>query len=454
MNFARAQSRSPFAVLIPLALSGCACYAIAFYPGALNFDSAYQWWQARGHETSNVHGIGMTLLWRVSERLAHGPGPIFLLQIGLLWCGLLLIAAALPLANAWRVLFLLGAAASPIVFVLFSAVVSDAVLMGLLCCAIGATLWKGPGRGSRALFLLTIALLLVAVLVRKNAILGVVPLAILAADRELFAASRRRVLLVGLSVVGLLYASSLLLERTVDRRVTMFAATALWDLAAISIAVDELLLPPATHPAETSLADLQRDFAVYANTTIFAGPSGLIEPCLDAEDPLNAEILRSWIAAVLAHPYAYLAHRWQVTRGLFGSKHADWPRELVYFSGTTQYRDNPALPASTGKIREWFLAQFEAWRSSEVFAAWPYLLLGALAILIVWRRRDSALAKVALATATSGLVYAAPLPFIAPSMELRYVGWPCLAGIISLAIAICAVRSQNEMVLEKNDLPG
>lgn len=453
MNFAHVQSRSPFAVLVPLALAGCACYAIAFYPGALNFDSAYQWWQARGHETSNVHGIGMTLLWRVSEWLAHGPGPIFLLQLGLLWCGLLLIAASLPLANAWRALFLLGAAASPIVFVLFSAVVSDAVLMGLLCCAIGATLWTGRGRGSPMLFLLAIALLLVAVLVRKNAIFAVVPLAILAADRGFFAAGRRRVLFVGLSAAGLLYASSLLLERTVDRRLTMFAATALWDLAAISIAVDELLLPPSTHPAETNVADLRRDFAVYANTTIFAGPSGLIEPFLNVDDPLNAEILRSWIAAVRGHPGAYWAHRWQVTRGLFGSKQADWPRELVYFSETTQYQDNPALPASTGKVREWFLAQFEARRSSEIFAAWPYLLLALLATLSVWHRRESPLAKAALAVATSGLLYAAPLPFVAPSMELRYVGWPCLAGIISVAIAICAVRGQTQIAME-NDLSG
>jgi hypothetical protein len=451
VNFTRAQSRSPFTVLLPLALAGCAFYAIAFYPGALNFDSAYQWWQARGNETSNIHGIGMTMLWRLSEWLAHGPGPIFLLQVGLLWCGLLLIAASLPVADAWRVLFLLGAATSPVVFVLFSAVVSDAVLMGVLCCALGTTLWTGRCKG-HALFLLTIGLLLVAVLVRKNAIFAVVPLAILAADREFLAAGRRRVLLVGLSVAGLLYASSLLLERTVDRRLTVFAATALWDLAAISIAVNELLLPPATHPAETRLVDLERDFVSYANTTIFAGPSGLIEPFLDAEDPLNGEILRSWITAVLAHPQAYLAHRWQVTRGLFGSKQADWPRELVYFSGTTQYRDNPALPARTGEIHEWTLAQFEARRSSAVFAAWPYLLLAVIAIFVAWHRRESALAKAALATAASGLLYAAPLPFIAPSIELRYVGWTCLAGIISVAMAICAVRSQSSAT--KNDRLG
>jgi hypothetical protein len=322
-----------------------------------------------------------------------------------------------------------------------------------LCCAIGTTLWTGRSRGSHVLFLLTIALLLVAVLVRKNAILAVVPLAILAADRRFFAASRRRVVLVGLSAAGLLYASSLLLERTVDRRVTVLAATALWDLAAISIAVDELLLPPSTHPAQTSLADLQRDFVPYANATIFAGPSGLIEPFLDPEDPLNREISSRWIAAVRAHPQAYLAHRWQVTRGLFGSKQADWPRELVYFSGTTQYRDNPALPASTGTIREWFLAHFEAWRSSQILAAWPYLLLSVVAILAIWRRRESSLGKIALATATSGLLYAAPLPFIAPSIELRYVGWPCLSGIISVAIALCAVRSQRKLAM-KNDPSG
>ena len=126
-----------FALSIVIALVLASFYCAAFFPGTLPFDSAYQWWQARGGETSNVHGIGMTLLWRGSDALTQGPAALFLLQLGLFWCGLLLIAASLPLRPVWRSAFLIAVACAPVPCVVLSSVVSDAVMLAVLCCAIG-----------------------------------------------------------------------------------------------------------------------------------------------------------------------------------------------------------------------------------------------------------------------------------------------------------------------------
>ena len=49
----------------------------------------------------------------------------------------------------------------------------------------------------------------------------------------------------------------------------------------------------------------------------------------------------------------------------------------------------------------------------------------------------------ALAVLSSGLLYAAPLPWIAPAAELRYVGWTCLAALIGAALAFAAPRKRS-----------
>ena len=424
----------PFAV----ALTALAFYLLAFFPGTLCFDSAYQWWQARGHETSNIHGIGMTLLWRLGDAVAASPAPLFALQLALLWGGLLLIAVSLPVSAAWRAAFLLVAGFAPVVFVLFTSVLSDAVLAGLLCCALGICVWAGERIGYRA-FLLVLALLLLAMLVRKNAAPAVLPIAVLAVQRVAANWPLRRCLFAATALCAALYAADVLFERSVDRRVTVFPATAIWDLAAVSIDVDALLLPASTYEPGLDVSEIRRAFTPHSNTSLFADTQhGIVQPFLAPDDPRDLEIRHAWFGAMLQHPRAYLAHRWRVIRGLLGSKAPQWPAELVFFPADTQYRDNPRFAANTSSLHAWFMQRIDTLRSTSVLAAWPYLLLGCIAGILAWRRRHLPLAGAALAAAASGLLYAAPLSLIAPSVELRYLGWTCLAAVLAAGLAFAA----------------
>lgn len=428
--------------LAAFALVAMACYAIAFFPGTFGFDSAYQWWQARGHQTTNIHGVGMTWLWRASNALATGPAPMFALQLALLWLGLVLLAARLEWTLPRRFAFMVAAACAPVVFVIETAVVSDALLMGALCCALGLCLWGGtrPGRWTIPAAL---ALCALAVLVRKNALPAVFPLIVLGL-RAVRGPGRRSwfgIVLASAGLCAMLQLAGMALERSVDRRVTIFAGTALWDLAAVSIDTGQLMLPPSTHGPGMDVEHLRRAFAPYANTTMFAAPDvDLIQPFLAPDDPRNGEIRRAWLAAIWRHPAAYLAQRWRVTRGLFGAKRPDWPRELVYFPLDVQYRDNPAVAGNTTPLHAWFMRQFDRCYASTLFAAWPYLVLGVGAGIVAWRRRGSPLADGALAAVASGLAYAAALPIIAPSVELRYLGWTCLAAVLGAGLALAAPR--------------
>jgi len=438
---------SSLAVVAPAALAtmGIALYAFVFFPGALGFDGAYEWWQARGGETTNLHGVAMTWLWRVSDRVATGPAPLFILQLALFWVGIWLMA--LTFYERWfsRLLLMLGVGLAPVCFVLFSFVANDVMFMATLSLALGISL-HARGRLSGTSVMLVVALLFLAYLLRKNAFPAVFPLLayiFVFARRGFYSPGLlRNQVLLSVGVALAMQAGSLLIDRTVDRRVTIFAGTALWDLSAISLGANEILLPPGTYGPGLTVDDLRNAFVPYANTTIFERThAGMRQPFLDPADPLNGEILRAWSAAALHHPDIYLAHRLQLSLALFGSKRPEWPRELVYFAGASQYLDNPPFQPNTSAAHDLLMRAFEAMRGTVALAAWPYLGVALVALARAWRCRREWHGQAALATLASGLMYALPLPIIAPSAELRYLGWTCVASILGAVLAFTPVRS-------------
>jgi hypothetical protein len=164
------------------------------------------------------------------------------------------------------------------------------------------------------------------------------------------------------------------------------------------------------------------------------------QPYLALADPLNDEIRRAWIDAILTHPRAYLAHRWELTKALFGRKSRDWPSGLIYVDGEYQYRDNPPVTPNTSSAHAWFLRLFDAMRDSVLLSAWPYLCLIAAALVLGWRRRHRDDMAPAFAVLISGAFYAVPLTLLAPSAELRYTGWTCIAAMIGTALVLAPPR--------------
>lgn len=426
-----------------VAAAGAVAYALVFYPGAMSFDSAYLWWQARGGESTNVYGVGMTWLWRAGNALTPGPGALFVLQLLLLWGGLALIAQHLCTSTPWRAAFMLIAATMPVCLLLLSHVWSDVMLMAVLTCAVGIAL-RGHAGCRRCLWPCW-PLLLLAVTLRHNAAAAVFPLLIYVVYLHLAAgdgdAGLLRAVGIALLIALLFQSASFLLERTVDQRRTTFAATQLWDLAALSLDAGTMLLPPASHGVGLTLDDLRRAFVPYTNTILFEQTqAGMLGPHLAADDPLNDEIRRAWIGAILAHPRSYLEHRWLLTKALFGSKSRQWPRGLVYFDGEYQYDGNPPVTPNSSRAHAWCMGLFEAMRASALLSAWPYLCLAVTALTLAVRRRHQVDMGPAMAVLGSGLLYAAPLPFIAPAAELRYTGWTCLAAVIGAALVFAPPR--------------
>ena len=430
-----------------LAFAGFVFYTVCFYPGSMSPDSAHAWWLARGAAGDNVQGIGLVWLFRLTGNLVQGPGGPFVVIHALFWAGFATIAMAASPRPAVRAGIVALAGFAPVCCVLLSHVWSDVALMAALTAALAALLRYRDTAHCRWL---AIALLLLwwALILRHNALAAVVPLFCYATylwnlhERGRRAASRSHWRMIApAAVAACLWLASVAADRTVDRLVNAFPSLALWDLAAISLKVDAVLLPDDTHGKGLDIADLRRAYVPYANVPLFIGTrAGVGTPFPDANDPINAEIAAAWRQAIRDHPEAYLSHRWRVTRGLFGTRPRAWPHELVYVDGEADYRDNPHVAANATAAHAFMIGMFEAARATVALAAWPYLLLALAALVAAWRRRTQPNALAAMAVLLSGLLYAAPLPFIAPSAELRYLGWTCLAATLGAGLGFTRPR--------------
>lgn len=428
--------------LVLAALLGIALFSACYYPGAMSLDSAVIWSQARGAPSTNIYAAGLRGLWQLTDHVWSGPGPLFLLQLTLFWSGLALIARALEGGLAARIGFMLIGAFAPVVFVLLAHVWSDVMLLATLAFAVGALLRWRDTQGTSWLIAFWFALVFAATL-RHNVLPATTPLVAyclwLHLQPRTIAPMRKRATLL-VSVVALclgLQAISGLSTLSAQRRFALWPATAMWDLAAISLDTNRILLPPATRRPELTLEDLRSAYVPYVNVPVFTATQGhVIGPFFLRGDPAVAAVREAWLDAILAHPTAYVTHRWRLTAALFGSKAPEWPHELTYVDAEFPFRDNPPVAPNRSALHAACIRFADAVHDTVALAVWPYLILSLAALAVALRHRARANAKAALAILASGLAYAAPLPLVAPSAELRYLGWTCLAAIIGAALAL------------------
>lgn len=433
-----------------LAGIGFAFDIAAFWPGQMSFDSAYAWWQARGGETSTLVPPIFVLVWRGSRLLVDGPGAMFALDLVLFWVGLALIARALRGGMLATSAMFAAVGLAPVVLLLRGHVWTDVALFASLVFATG--LLATASRDTRRRFqLAALCALVYAGLLRHNAVPAIVPLlAWLAAialrgDGAEKAPSRWRVAIVtALATVAVVFLG-IALNASVQRRIPLWPSLAQFDLAAISIETGTLQLPTFMHGPGLDMADLEQAYRPWSNTPMLRNTrAGLRDPF---DPPFSDDqiviLRRAWIDAIIAQPDAWLRHRWRVTRALFGTHAPDWPNELVFVDAQVQYRTNPTVAANTGALHRLVMRAANALVATPVLAAWPWLALGLLPAPWALRRRKELAAKTALICLASAWLYALPLCVLAPSAELRYLAWPCVASLIALACSCFGRRADT-----------
>ncbi|MEO7326425.1 MAG: hypothetical protein ABIW82_16505 [Dokdonella sp.] len=427
-----------------VACSGFAFDVAAFWPGQMSFDSAYAWWQARGGATTNIVPPLFVWVWRACDRIVDGPGALFALHLALFWCGLALLARALRCGLFATMALMMLVALAPVSLVLRGQVWTDVGLLAALTFAIGALAFVEVDSRQRWLLLPVALALFYAAALRHNALPAIVPFVVWflwLLLRDFATASSARITLATLASLFAIAGTTRWLDTRVDRQVPVWPSLAQFDLAAVSIESGHMRLPDFMIGPGLDVAELARAFRPWSNVPMLVGTRhGMRDPFSDYSAQELATLRAAWLDAVMDEPRAWLAHRLRLSRALVGTHAAEWPRELIYVDDEVGYRDNPAVARATNALHTGLMRVAANLALTPALAAWPYLVLGLVGGGLAWRRRGHIAARLATIALTSVWLYALPLTAIAPSAELRYLAWPCVASLLAFACAAFAPR--------------
>lgn len=430
------------------AVAGFAFDIAAYWPGQMSFDSAYTWWQARGGATTDIAPPMLILLWRVCDALLEGPGLVFALHLALFWSGLALFAGALRIGAPRTIALMLVAGFAPVPWLLRGHVWTDVGLFSALLFVTGA-LAQAQATRHRGWLVCALPALFYAAAVRHNALPAVLPFAVWMAWLAGGGAPRKprawRTAFAAIVLCAVFAAGAAMVNSRVDRHVPLWPATAEWDLAAISIASGEMLLPSFMIGPGLEVAELAEAFRHWSITPMLQNTRhGMRDPFMDDYTPEQLSTLRNaWFDAIRAHPHAWLTHHWRQACALLGVHDPAWPRELIYVDDEFQYRDNPPVTRNQSALHKALMRGAAKLSTTPLLAGWPYFVLGLLAVPAAWHRRRGLAGASALALLASAFLYAIPLVVLVPA-ELRYLGWSCLAGVVAAATAWLVPRSIRE----------
>ncbi|MBV9929380.1 MAG: hypothetical protein JO013_00330 [Alphaproteobacteria bacterium] len=430
------------------AAAGFTASTALFWPGIALFDSVEQYRQAITGDVTDWHPPAMARLWGLLAQVWPGTAPMLLLQLGLYWLGLGLLAAALARRErrlaAWAVL-LVGC--GPILSCWMGAVLKDAQMLGALSAATGIGAWHPLAERKRPVAVtgLLIIFLAYATLVRANAVFATAPLGLaLLGWPGLWSKWARAAACLGLVAAVLVLAPPLNRGVFGAAREGPENSLLLYDIAGTSIraGADSAGVPAARW---TALADAGC-YSAEGWDALSEHGRCTIAPGL-AADPDTPPLYAAWVRTIAAHPLAYAAHRlahfnatmrWLIANGEYGA---------VGPVDSEPNRLGLGAPAKAAELLVHVCG--EAWTSSPI--GWPVLWL-AFAAAGLWLSRRAPpgpatrLAQALLLSAVAGgLSYAV----VSVASDLRYHLWTVLAGGLGLVLLASAggIRRRGAVVL-------
>lgn len=412
------------------AAAGLALVWLAFWPGYLSWDSAWQWWQARTGELDPGHPPVMVRVWQASRLVLPDPGGMLLLQCLAWWAAMAGFAQALG-GSAWRrVLTVWLVGAWPPLLALLPHLWKDIWMLALFAGAVACLAAELP-QPRRRWRVAALALLAGGCAFRHNALPAALPLLAWIAWRE-WPGRRLRVAAATLAMgLGLHLAASVANLAPGARETPVWPVVALWDIAAVSIAEDELLFPPDWVEPGLTVDDLRRDFSPFVNVPSFESGQLRLNFYYDYTPAQYAALRDAWLSLPLRHPRAYFGHRADVSAYLFGLRQEAQPDYQVLQPAIVPLRDNPAVAPPSGALHGWLQPALGRWVDTPLFAGWLYAALAAAVLVLAARRRRGPGDGLAAAVAGSGLLLALPLLLLAPSADFRYLAWLVAAALMA-----------------------
>ena len=417
------------ALALVAAATLCALMLAIWWPGVALYDSVDQYRQALSGAYDDWHPPIMARLWSLFLPAWPGQAPMFVLQAGLYWLGLGLIAAALARDGAKRAApAVLALGALPLFAGWQAAVLKDAQMAGAMLAAGGlAAWWRLADRRLPLAAMAAIALLLIhATLVRANAVFATAPLA--CGLFGWFGVRRlpaRAAILLGLTGAVLL-AAPFVNHRILAADDTGVARSLpVFDLAGIAHQAGPEAAPLLPAPAWQAMEARRCYTPFFWDPLATEDRCGFVQEGLEDQAP-GALLFRGWAEAATRHPLAYAGHRlahwnatlrWLVPRG--------WP-----LAAPPAESEPSALGLASPGPAATVAAEAGGWLA-ETPLGWPVLWFAAALAALALARPEQGFA---VTLALSATLLEASFLLVSISSDLRYHLWPMLATGIAWAL--------------------
>jgi len=239
-----------------------------------------------------------------------------------------------------------------------------------------------------------------------------------------------------LSVV--VYSAGMTLVNSQAQRIYGLGTLLVWDMASISLAENEDLLPKYLHRSTNGdiIPLLAAANSREANYPIYE----IISPY--PPEQFQKQLVEDWFKLIAKYPQAYFEHRGHVLGIMLGIHD-----KAIYYPFHPGIDENE-FDISFDNISREDLANdlgfFNKISGSLLYRPWIYLLLGIIALAVAAFRLGGKFGSkevnlLAGAISLSGLSSAASLLFIATAADYRYITWTILAALLASIVLISDV---------------
>lgn len=423
------------AALIWLTALACAlALAHEFSPGFMSFDTLYQYRQAQGLAALNdAHPVIMVMLWRFFNHVSDNSGAMLLFHQLLYWLTIALFALLVTPRLPYRLALLLVIGLCPPLVITSLHIWKDVGMMCMLALACAALLGYLRHRHWAWLLLAALALFY-AIAVRINGFIpGVFLMGFLAyaavARARLSVLKKTGAALLAVAALSLAYFQGIAALNTHAEKSNGLGTLLVWDLAEISLARGEDVIPPYIPRVGTGplLQDLARVRVPDTNYPYWA----VVWPFPPQQ--FQSRLLPDWFKVVAANPGAYLKHRGHLFLTMLGIgvPKIYYPYHPGIDPNEFGFRFNHISEQRAGS----YFRGFDRLAATVFYKPWVYLLACVATLALAWQRlrgmrggRDENL--LAATIALSGIANMASLFFLATAADYRYVIWTVFAGLL------------------------
>ena len=432
---ARLRAASPRAI----AIAGYLVFLLYAYPGYMATDAVDQLVDSRVGTFTDWSSPVMTELWRLTGHVLAGPLPMLAVQSGLLLAGAFALLARVMSRRA-AMAAACGLLLFPPVLATMAVVGPDGQLAGFAIA--GAAALTSPRRGWQVA---GAALLVVAAGMSDGSALAIAPIVVLGLELRAGQPRWQRYAVATaawLAIAGAGLGLDRVLVDNATRRPELELATV--DLVGMVRHADHVTDPElgaalaGVRVVTTTDAKARAGAWSAHPEQVTAGPRRWFEP--PATPAERDAVIAARATLRVAHPGAYLRHRWQVlTRVLGFGRTPGWDPVYTGFTGTPEQRVAIRHAARHSAVQRGLVTAVEALEATIVFRPYLYaaLALALLGLAIAWRQRAAAM------VVASGLAYDLALMIVTATPAYRLSLWPIVATVIGGALLAVAARGRR-----------